>query len=144
MDKTQKSMFDGSFQVEKNKYSLEENIWLDFTIENKSKKTVYVFFQKENPENLNIKIKETKGYIKHLDKKELGVSLVPEYQLKYEEQINTKYLLNSFLEFKKKGIYEIMISLDVEYNLVSIQSDQSKEINKIETITSIISLEITE
>lgn len=144
MNKTQESMFEGSFQVEKNKYNIQENIWLDFRIENKSEKTVYVFFRKEESTDINVEVKELKGYDMIINKQELGVSLIPEYQLKYGEQLNAKYLLNSFLEFKKKGVYEVKVSLNVEYNMVSIQSDRSKDLNKIETITSIILLEITE
>ncbi|MHA7059789.1 hypothetical protein ACWGOQ_0021355 [Aquimarina sp. M1] len=144
MDTTQESPLTGSFQVEKNKYFINENIWLDFKIENKSEKTVYVFFQKEDPEEIEVRVKESGGYIINSNKPESGVSLIPEHQLISGEQLNGKYLLNSLVEFKEQGIYSITLSLDIEYNPISIKGDQSKDRNKIQKTTSTISLEITE
>ncbi|PKV49124.1 hypothetical protein ATE84_1141 [Aquimarina sp. MAR_2010_214] len=144
MDKTQESSLAGCFQLDKSNYCINENIWLDFSIENTSKKEVYVFFQKEEPEEIKIEVKESKGYAMNSNKQELGISLLPEYELKPGKELSTKYLLNHWIEFEKKGIYTITVSINIEYNGISIKSNQSKDLNKTETITSIISLEITE
>ena len=130
MEKNQESSLTGYFQIRKNKFCLNENIWLDFNIENKSEKTIYVFFHKEELEKIEIKIKEPSGYNKVHKEYELGVSFLPELELNPTENRAYMCLLDDWIKFIKPGNYTITISLKVEYNPVSIKADKPKKVNK--------------
>ncbi|WP_299260775.1 hypothetical protein [uncultured Aquimarina sp.] len=142
MDITKESPITGSFQFEKNKYHINENIWIHFRMENKFKKPIYVFFQKEIPADIRVEIRQSGEYQLNIDESDIGVSFIPEYPLILGEELSAKYLLNDLVTFEKEGIYTITLSMDIEYNSISIRSNQSKGINKVRTITSTISLEI--
>lgn len=133
---------EGFFQTDKQKYSLEEPIWVTLVVQNNDDSEAYLFVARGRADGIRVTLKEEQGFrIKGMNE-EPDVGLIPEKKLLAGEAYTQKYLLTQWLIFNEPGSYTVECAIEIEAYNVSLHQKNLERVAKSISIANNIHLVI--